>query len=108
MRMCRTHLVLFAFTGGAFLGLSIATILASIAGILSVVMHPVLIALWPTSVIAMTDLGGPPAMVKLLIVVALFSNAILYGFVFAIPLVLLIVFRRSFGAPEKPPSIGRT
>jgi len=106
--MWRTHPVLFAFTVGAFLGLLMATILASIAGISSVVMHPVLIALWPTSVIAMTDLGGPPAFVKLLIVIALFSNAILYGLVFAIPLLLLIAFRHSFGEPEKPPSIGRT
>jgi hypothetical protein len=107
MRIWRSHPVLFAFTVGALIGLFNATILASAEGTFSVLMHPGLVMLWPTSVIAMTDLGAPPAFVRLLIVVALVSNALLYGFVFAVPVVLVGAFRRSFGTPEKPPSIGR-
>jgi hypothetical protein len=100
--------VLFAFTIGTFFGLFNATVLAFTLGIFNVLMHPGLVMLWPTSVVAMTDLGGPPGFFTLLIIVGLVSNAILYGFVFAIPVGLVVAFRRSFGEPEKPPSIGRT
>ncbi len=107
MRMWRSHPVLFAFIIGAFLGILNATILASTLGVSNVLMHPRLVMLWPTSVVAMTDLGGPPAFVRLLIAIALVTNAALYGVAFAIPVGIVVAIRRSFGTQEKPPSIER-
>ena len=62
MRMWRSHPALFAFTLGAFLGLYNTVILAFTQGIFNVSMHPRLVMLWPTSVIATIDLGGFPSL----------------------------------------------
>lgn len=107
MRMWRSHPVLSAFAIGATVGFSVAAILMllmSIEGPIKIVTNPHLFMLWPTSIVLGADLGGVPAFVTAS--VGLMTNAIFYGFAFAAPVGLVVAFRRSFGAPEKPPSIG--
>jgi hypothetical protein len=99
--------VLFTFTIGAVFGFSNATILMVTEGILKVLMNPLLVILWPTSIFGMQDLGGPPAFTRFLVFISLVGNAILYGSVFATPVGFVVAIRRSFGTPEKPTSIGR-
>jgi hypothetical protein len=107
VRMWRSHPVLFAFAIGAALGFSNAAILMFTEGILKVLMNPLLVILWPTSIFGMEDLGGPPAFTRFLIFISLVGNSVLYGFLFATPIGFMVAVRRSFGTPEKPTSIGR-
>ena len=105
--MWRSHPVLFAFAMGATLGLLTAVVLMSTVGTLKIPMNPLLLMLWPTSIVGLTDLGGPHAFTMFLIFMGVVTNAFLYGFVIAIPVGLVITIRRSFGKAEKPTSIRR-
>lgn len=106
MRMGRSHPVLFSFAMGATLGFLIAVVLMSTVGTLKVLMNPLLLMLWPASIVGLTDIGGPHGFTRFLILMDLVTNTVLYGFVFAIPVGLVITIRRSFGTAEKPTSIG--
>ncbi len=104
--MWRSHPVLFTFAIGAALGFFCAVYLMFAVGMDGVLLtHPRLVMLWPTIIVAMADLGGPSAGFSLFI--SFVSNAILYGFVSATPVGLVVAIRRSLGPPEKPTSIGR-
>ena len=105
LRTWRSRPLLLTFAVGAALGLFIAILLIIADGTFKVLMDPFLVILWPTSIIVMTDLGGPPEFTKFLIFISLISNALLYGSVFAALVGSAIAVRRSFGSPEKPPSI---
>ena len=107
MRVWRSNPVLFTFTMGATLGFLTAVVLMSTVGALKVPMNPLLLMLWPTSIVGLTDLGGPHGFTRFLIFMGLVTNALLYGFVFAIPVGLVITIRRSFGTAENPTSIGK-
>jgi hypothetical protein len=99
--------VFFAAATGAAFGLLSAVILAFTVGILDVPGSPFLLTLWPTSTIGLTDLGAPPEITRFLIPESMVANALLFGFVFAIPLRSVLAVRRSLGTGEKPTSIGR-
>jgi hypothetical protein len=107
MRLWRSHPVLFAFAIASTLGFLNAAVLMSTVGIFKVLMSPTLLTLWPTSILALEDLGGPPSIVRFNLFIGLVSNAALYGVVFASTVGLVIAIRRSFGASDKPTSIGR-
>jgi hypothetical protein len=105
MRMWRSHPVLFTFGVGAIIGISVAAALMFTVGHFSVLTNRFLLVLWPTSILG-AFAHGPRTFTLFVVVVELVSNALLYGFVFAIPVGFSVAARRSFGEPEKPPSIG--
>jgi hypothetical protein len=107
MRTWRSHPVLFLFAAGAALGFLNAAALMFTVGILRVSMNPLLLKLWPTSIMGMEDLGGPPSFAIFEVLLAVVSNAALYGAVFATTAGLVIAIRGSFGTPDKPISISR-
>jgi hypothetical protein len=107
MRLWRSHPVLFTFAIASTVGLLNAAVLMFTVGIFKVLVSPPLLAVWPTSILALEDLGGPPSIARFNLVIGLVSNAALYGVVFAAAVGLVIAIRRSFGAPDKPTSVGR-
>jgi hypothetical protein len=108
LRLLRSHPVLFTFALGAAIGLGTAFTLTISIGDDGALMNHHLLMLWPTSILTLGDLGGPRTFVLLELFAAIVGNAVLYGFIFAAPVGLMIAIRRSFGKPERPPSIGIT
>lgn len=107
MGVPRSHPVLFSSAIGAAFGFLSAVILTFTVGIVDILGSPFLLMLWPTSILGLEDLGGPLGFIRFLTVVSVVTNALLFGFVFAIPVWFVLAVRRSLGTGEKPTSIGR-
>lgn len=104
--MWRAHPILLTFALGAAIGLGAAFALMFSIGNCVTLMNDHLLILWPTSILELGDLGGPRTIVLFELLAAIVGNAVVYGFVFAALVGLVISIRRSFGKAERPPSIG--
>lgn len=105
--MWQSSPVLFTFVVGAVIGFATAAALMLTVGHVGVVTSHFLWVLWPSSILGAFSMDGRPNFTFAVIIVELVSNALLYAFVFATPVGLVIAVRRSFGKPEKPPSISQ-
>lgn len=106
MGMWRLHPVLLAFLVGAVLGLLVAIALAVLGPDVGM-NDDLLVLLWPASVLGFGSDNASGITALLVAIVVFGGNAIVYGFVFAAPVGLIVAVRRSFGKPEKPTSIGK-
>lgn len=106
MRWCRANPVLASTVLGASIGLANAIILALAPGPLSVMTNHVLFLLWPTSIVAFEFFDADSIPFAAFLLIAEFGgNAVIYAFVFAAPVCLVVAISRSFGTPATPASI---
>lgn len=108
MRMWQSSPVLCAFSIGAIVGFATAAALMVTVGHIGVVTNNFLVLLWPSAILGAFGFDRDRTYALIVVTIELVSNALLYAVVFATPVGLVVAARRSFGKPEKPPSIGQS
>ena len=107
MRMWQSSPVLCTFGLGAIVGFATAAALMVTVGHGGVVTNNFLWVLWPSAILGAFGFDRDRTFAIIVVVTELVSNALLYAFVSATPVGLVVAVRRSFGKSEKPPSIGK-
>ena len=107
MRMWQSSPVLCTFGVSAIVGFVTAAALMVTVGHVGVVTNNFLMVLWPSAILGAFGFDRDRTFTLIVVTIELVSNALLYAVVFATPVGLVVAVRRSFGKPEKPPSIGK-
>lgn len=110
MQVWKEHPVRSAFVLGSGLGLIFAifvTTVCAMQGARSWISTTMIATLWPTSIFGFGfgNSGTSPFAKLAMAVVEFGGNALLYGFVFAAPVGMVVTARKAFGKPEQLPSI---